>query len=117
MLKNISDLKNIFKESQKIKEKVKEIENDIAKKTLDVETGGGIVKITINGRQEIQSLKIDKELFSELANSDLSMLQDLIIACVNEALHRSKKMLSDELKKMTGGFNIPGISDLLNDNQ
>jgi len=74
--------------------------------TATAQAGGGMVEATVNGRQELLSLRIDPEVASP---DDVEMLQDLILAAVNEALNRSREMMAQEMSKLTGGMQIPGL--------
>ena len=78
----------------------------MALKTIEASAGGGMIKVVANGKQEVISIHIEKEVVDP---EDVEMLQDLIMAAVNEALTQSQKMVSDEMSKLTGGLNIPGL--------
>ena len=78
----------------------------MAEKTIEASAGGGMIKVVANGKQEVLSIHIEKEVVDP---EDVEMLQDLILAAVNEALTQSQKMVSDEMSKLTGGMNIPGL--------
>lgn len=105
MSKNIG---NILKQAQKMQEKMAEIQQEVAAKTIEASSGGGMVTATVNGKQEVVSITIDPAVVN---SDDVEMLQDLIIAAVNEGLKRSQQMLSEEMGKVTGGLgmNIPGL--------
>jgi hypothetical protein len=98
---------NLMKQAQKIQAKMAQIQEEMASKTIEAQSGGGMVSVVANGRQEILSIKIDPEVVNP---DDIEMLQDLIIAAVNEALRKSSDMMKEEINKLTGGLiNIPGI--------
>jgi len=78
----------------------------MADKTIEASAGGGMVKAVANGRQQIVSISIEKEVVDP---EDVEMLQDLIVAAVNDALTQSQQMVSEEMNKLTGGMNIPGL--------
>jgi len=86
--------------------KIAQIQESLKDKTVEAVSGGGMVKVVCNGQQEILALTIEKELWDE---DDMEMVQDLIIAAVNEALRRSREMAEEELSKATGGLNLPGM--------
>ncbi|MDD5435215.1 MAG: YbaB/EbfC family nucleoid-associated protein [Nitrospira sp.] len=77
-------------------------------KTVEASSGGGMVSVTANGRQEILSIKIEKDVVNP---DDVDMLQDLVLAATNEALRKARDMMAEEMKGMTGGMgmNIPGL--------
>ncbi len=95
----------MMKEIQKMQKKLEETQKQLEEKTVTVQVGGGMVSVTANGRQEIISIEIDKELINP---EEKEMLEDLIIAGVNEALKRAKEMVEEELSKITGGLKFPG---------
>ena len=79
---------------------------EMAEKMVEATAGGGMVKVVSNGKHQILSIQIEKEVVDP---EDVEMLQDLIIAAVNEALEKSQEMVSAEMNKLTGGLNIPGL--------
>ena len=97
---------NIMKQAKKIQEKIASMQAELELKTIEATAGGGMVTVVVNGKFEILSLKIDKEVVNP---EDLDMLQDLIIAAVNEGVRKAQEMASAEMSKITGGFNIPGL--------
>lgn len=97
---------NIMKQAKKIQEKMASMQAELESKTIEATAGGGMVTVVVNGKFELLSLKIDKEVVNP---EDLDMLQDLIIAAVNEGVRKAQEMASAEMSKITGGFNIPGL--------
>jgi DNA-binding YbaB/EbfC family protein len=95
-----------MKQAKKIQEKIASMQAELESKTIEATTGGGMVTVVVNGKFEILSLKIDKEVVNP---EDVDMLQDLIIAAVNEGVRKAQEMASAEMSKITGGFNIPGL--------
>ena len=101
------DLKNMMKQVQDIQGRINSMQGELAEKTIETSSGGGMVTVTANGKQEIISINISPEIIDP---SDVSMLQDLITAAVNAALKSSKDMMQEELSKITGGIKIPGLN-------
>ena len=101
------NLTDMMKQVQKVQAQMTKIQEEMAGKTVQAEAGGGMVTAVANGRQEIVSITIAPECISL---NDVSMLQDLVTAAVNEALASSKKMFQEEVSKITGGIRIPGIT-------
>lgn len=99
-------LGNILKQAQQIHSKISQLQEEMAQKTVEATSGGGMVNVVMNGRQQLVSIRIDPEVVNR---DDIEMLQDLIMAAVNEAIRRSQEMVTEEMKKITGGFNIPGL--------
>ncbi|MEK7689147.1 MAG: YbaB/EbfC family nucleoid-associated protein [Deltaproteobacteria bacterium] len=97
---------NILKQAKVMQEKMADIQKELANKTIEFASGGGMVNVTINGRQEIVSIRIDPSVINP---NDVEMLQDLIAAAVNGAIKRSQEMMSEEMGKVTAGLNIPGL--------
>jgi DNA-binding YbaB/EbfC family protein len=99
-------LGNILKQAQQMHAKISQLQEEMAGKTVEATSGGGMVKIVMNGKQEIHSVLIDPEVVNR---EDIEMLQDLIAAAVNEAIRKSQEMMTEEMKKITGGLSIPGL--------
>lgn len=95
-----------MKQAQKLQSRMLKLQEELADKTVETSTGGGMVKAVANGRQQIVSIQIEKEVVDP---DDVDMLQDLILAAVNDALAKSQEMVSSEMSKLTGGMNIPGM--------
>lgn len=102
------DLGNLMRQAQKMQEKMAQVQKELATKTCEASAGGGMVTAVVNGAQEIVAVKIDPSVVDP---KDTEMLQDLVLAAVNEGLRRSKQMASDEMGKLTAGLglNIPGL--------
>ena len=97
---------NIMKQAKKMQEKIASIQAELEGKTVEATAGGGMVTVVVNGKFELLSLKIDKEVVNP---ADVDMLQDLIMAAVNEGVRKAQEMATAEMSKITGGFNIPGL--------
>lgn len=102
-MQNIGD---IMKQAKRLQEKMAGLQKELQSKTVETTSGGGMVSVVVNGKFEIQSLKIDREVVNP---DDLDMLQDLIVAAVNEGIRKAQEMASAEMAKLTGGLNIPGL--------
>ena len=97
---------NMMKQAQKLQAQMLKLQEEMAEKTLETTAGGGMIKVVANGRQQILSIQIEKEVVDP---DDVEMLQDLVVAAVNDALQKSQEMVSAEMSKLTGGMNIPGL--------
>jgi len=97
---------SMMKQAQKLQAKMMEMQSELGNRTVSAQAGGGMVEAVVNGRQELVSLRIDPEV---VVPDDVEMLQDLILAAVNEALNRSREMMAQEMSKLTGGMQIPGL--------
>ena len=98
---------NLMKQAQQMQQKMLKLQEDVAKRTLDASVGGGMVTVTVNGKSEVLRIKIEPQVVDP---QDVEMLEDLILAGVNEALRKAQEMVSEEMSKLTGGLKIPGLS-------
>ncbi len=103
-MKNIGSL---MKQAQKMQAQIAKVQEELAGKTIEASSGGGMVSVVVNGKQEVVSIKIEPEVIDA---NDKEMLQDLVVAAVNEALRKSQEMVSEEMSKITGGLQIPGLT-------
>lgn len=108
-MKGMPNMGQIMKQAQKFQAKIAKLQEELGDKTVEASAGGGMVTVIANGRQEIVSVKIDQEVIDP---DDSEMLQDLIMAAVNDALSRAKDMVNEEMGKLTKGMNIPSIPGL-----
>lgn len=97
---------NIMKQAKKMQERIGELQQELEAKTIEAQAGGGMVRVVVNGKFEIVSLKIEKEVVNP---EDIEMLQDLISAAINEGIRKAQAMASTEMAKITGGLGIPGM--------
>lgn len=97
---------NVMKQAQKLQAKMQRLQEEMAEKTVETTSGGGMVKVVASGKQQVVSIQIEKEVVDP---DDVEMLQDLILAAVNDALLKSQEMVTREMSKLTGGLNIPGL--------
>ena len=97
----------MLKQAQKLQSKIFKLQEEMADRTVETSVGGGMVSVVANGKQEIVSIKVDPEVVDP---DDVQMLEDLIVAGVNDALKKAQDMVSQEMTKLTGGFNLPGLT-------
>jgi DNA-binding YbaB/EbfC family protein len=102
-------LGNMMREAQKLQAQMAKMQEEAKKKTVEASSGGGMVTVSASGAGEIVSLKIDKEVVNP---EDIEMLEDLVMAACNEALRRASEMVNEDMSKMTGGMQIPGMGSL-----
>jgi len=89
-----------------LQEKMEKVQEELEQRTVEGSAGGGMVTVLVNGKLEVVDLKIDPQVINP---EDVSMLEDLIIAAVNDALRRAQEIMAEELSKLAGGLNIPGL--------
>jgi len=99
-------LGNILKQAQQMHARISQLQEEMAGRTVEASSGGGMVNVVTNGKMEIVALRIDPEVVNR---DDIEMLQDLITAAVNEAIRKSQEMMAEEMKRITGGLSIPGL--------
>ena len=102
----MQNFNTIMKQAKKMQERMASLQKELETKTVEAQAGGGMVRVVVNGKFEIVSLKIEKEVINP---EDIEMLQDLVAAAVNEGIRKSQEMAASEMAKITGGLNIPGL--------
>jgi DNA-binding YbaB/EbfC family protein len=102
------DLGNLIRQAQELKDKFTNAQDELAGRTVEASAGGGMVTAVVNGRLELVSIRIEPSL---VASPDLEMLQDLVVAAVNEGVRAARRMIEEEMSKLTGGLGIklPGM--------
>lgn len=100
------NMNQMIKQAKKMQEQMAKMQDELQERVLETSVGGGAINVKINGRQEILEIKIKPEVIDP---DDVEMLEDLILAGINEAIKQSQEMVSGEMSKITGGFNIPGL--------
>jgi len=106
MFKNLGDMAGLLKKAQKMQGELARIQEELAEKVVEGSAGGGMVKAMANGRQELLAVKIDPEVINA-AEKDL--LEDLVTAAVNQAMKNAADLAQQEMSKVTGGLNLPGL--------
>jgi len=102
----VQNIGNIMKQAKKMQEQMGKLQQELEMKTVEAQAGGGMVKVVVNGKFEVVSLKIEKDVVNP---EDIEMLQDLIAAAINEGIRKAQEMAAQEMAKITGGLNIPGM--------
>ena len=105
-MKGMPNMGKLMKQAQQLQSKMAKMQEELGEKTVEASAGGGMIIAVANGRQELVSIQIEREVIDP---DDAEMLQDLIMAAVNDALNRAKEMMNEEMGKVTQGMNIPGM--------
>ncbi len=100
---------NLLKQAQQFQTKMAKLQEELGERTVEASAGGGMVNVVVNGRQEVVSIGIDPEVIDP---DEQEMLQDLILAAVNDGLSKAKEMVNEEMGKLTQGLNLPNIPGL-----
>ncbi len=108
-MKGFPNMSNLMKQAQELQSKMAKLQEELESRTLEASAGGGMVTVVVNGRQEVLSIKIDPEVIDP---QDVEMLQDLVLAAVNDGLARAKDMVNQEMGNLTKGLNLPNIPGL-----
>ena len=105
-MSKVPGLGDLFKQAQDLQEGLQRVQEAAAARTVEATSGGGMVRATVNGRLEVVALHIEP---GALEGGDVEMLQDLVIAAVNQALRSAQQQMADEMSKLTGGLKLPGL--------
>jgi len=97
---------DLMKQAKAMQKQLNEIQEELKNMIFESSSGGGAVKVKVNGDQEIIQIKIDKEAIDP---DDLEMIEDMVLVAVNDALNKSKEEYKARMASLTGGFNIPGL--------
>jgi len=109
-MKGMPNMGQIMKQAQKFQTKMAKLQEELSERTVEASAGGGMVTVVANGGQDVLSVKIDPEVVDP---EDVEMLQDLIMAAVNDALNKAKAMMNEEMGQLTKGMNIPGMPGMM----
>lgn len=105
----VPNMQAMMKQVQKMQEKVAQVQAELESKRVTAEAGGGMVKVTANGKQQVVKIEIEREVVNP---EEKEMLEDLVVAAVNQALERAAAMAQEEMQKATSGMlpNVPGLN-------
>jgi hypothetical protein len=99
-------MNKMIKQAKQVQEQIIKMQEELKEREIETSAGGGAITVRVNGKQELLAIKISPEVVDP---DDIEMLEDLVIAAVNEGIRQSQEMVSTEMAKITGGFNIPGL--------
>ncbi|MBI2089826.1 MAG: YbaB/EbfC family nucleoid-associated protein [Deltaproteobacteria bacterium] len=106
MAKGFGGMGNLLKQAQEIQARLAQIQEELGRKTVEASAGGGMVRVTVNGQMTLCSIQVDPSVVNP---EEKEMLEDLVLAAVNEGLRRAREMVAEEMSKVTGGLKIPGL--------
>lgn len=103
---DLSNVGELVQQAKEMQERLASLQAEVATRTVEASAGGGMVTARVNGKLEVLSVSVDPEVLSA---GDREMLQDLVVAAVNQALRQAQAMVAEEMSKLTGGLKIPGL--------
>ena len=102
----MGNIQQLMQQAQRMQQQTAQKQAELAEKTVTAQSGGGMVTATVNGAHELLELSIDPDVIDP---EDKEMLEDMVVAAVNQAMQQAEEMAQQELGKLTGGMNIPGL--------
>ncbi|GAB4192538.1 MAG: YbaB/EbfC family nucleoid-associated protein [Phycisphaeraceae bacterium] len=116
-LKNLKNLAGLMGNTGQIREKMEQMQEELSRVTAEAEAGAGAVRVVVNGKLEVVNVSLDPAMVAALAgqgtDADRTMVEELIVSATNEALNRAKERVQQEMMKLTGGLDVPGLDGLL----
>lgn len=100
------NFQQLMQQAKAAQEQLQQLQEELATKTVEASSGGGMVKVVVNGKQEVVSIEIEDEV---VKSNDKQMLQDLVLSAVNQGIKRSQELVASEMSKVTGGLPLPGM--------
>jgi DNA-binding YbaB/EbfC family protein len=100
------NMNNLMKQAQQMQAKLAMLQNELAEREVEASAGGGMVKVKVNGKQQLISVSINKDCVDP---NDVATLEELVFTAVNQAMKQSQDMVQQAMSKVTGGMNIPGL--------
>ena len=110
MIKGLGNIGGLLKQAKEFQKELERIKEDLKNRVVEGSAGGGMVTVQVNGHQELLSVKIEPEVVN---SDDVEMLEDLVLAAVTQGMEKSRALAQEEMAKLTGGMNLPGLSGLL----
>ncbi len=102
--------RKMMRQAQQLQNRLAKVQQELEELTVEGSAGGGVVRVTMNGRQEVSEVFIEPEAAPTLDQEDIDLLQDLVAAAVNDASARTQQMAAEKMNAVTGGLNIPGLT-------
>ncbi|MDH3443483.1 MAG: YbaB/EbfC family nucleoid-associated protein [Deltaproteobacteria bacterium] len=106
MAQGFGGMGDLLKQAQEMQGRIAKIQEELGQRTVDGSAGGGMVRTTVNGQFNLTAVKIEKSVINP---EETDLLEDLILAAVNDGMRKARDMVSTEMSKVTGGFKIPGL--------
>ncbi len=106
MFKGLGDMAGLLKQAQKLQKEAARVQDELKERVVEGSAGGGMVRVQANGQQEVLSVKIEREVINP---DDAEMLEDLVVAAINQSLQKARDLAKEEFMKVTGGLSLPGL--------
>ena len=106
MAKGMGGMGDILKQAQKMQQRLLEVQQELKQRVVEGSAGGGMVRVAVNGEQQVLSVKVDPQAVNA---EDVELLEDMVLAAVNQALDKARQMAQEEMAKVTGGLQLPGF--------
>ena len=117
MFDNLKNMAGLMNQAREFRQKLEETQAELARRTVEGDAGAGAVRVVINGKLEVLSVHLDRPMITALAGegtqADQKMIEDLIAAAFNAAMAKAQEMAKDEMSRLTGGMNLPGLDQLM----
>lgn len=114
MFDNIKNFAAIMKQLPELKERAEQMQAELERKTVEAESGGGAVRVTMNGKGRVLRLEIDQPLMAGIAGDDKVMVEELIAAAINVGMDKVQALLAEQMRGVAGGMDLPGLDGLMN---
>ena len=116
MFDKIKQMGELMKMAGQAKERMAELQAELEKKQVEGESGGGAVRVVLNGKGRVLKLELDKLLLLGIAGDDKEMVEDLIVAAVNQGMERVQELMGEQMRELTGGIDLPGLEGMIGGN-
>ena len=116
-LKNMAKMKDVLRDAEGMRRQMEKMQEELAARTVEGDAGAGAVRVVMNGKLEVLRVHLDRPLLTALAgdgeSTDQAMIEELIAAAVNTASEKARQLVAEEMQRLTGGLNLPGLGPLL----
>ena len=116
-MKNLKNMLGALGNPQELQQKMQQIQEELAQKTVEAEAGAGAVRVTVTGKFEVKNIELDPHMLGALAgegeDADKEMVEELIVSATNAALEKAQQLMRDEMSRLTGGMQLPGMENLM----
>lgn len=113
MFDKFRDMASLMKNAAAMRERAEQLKAELEKRTVEGESGGGAVRVTMNGKGRVVRVELDRPLLTGIAGDDKTVVEELIASAVNAAADKVQELLAEEVRKLTGGMDLPDMSGLL----